>query len=384
MPPRHGKTSTILYSFGWLLANDPTKTHAFATYAQHLANSKSRTARRIAVEAGVSLASDSKSVSEWRTTREGGLLATGVDGPLTGQGISGLGVIDDPFKNRLEANSSLTRRRVWEWFTDVFYTRLEPGASAIVIATRWHPDDLSGRLINDGWEYINMPALSDDGEPLWADRFSAQRLNAIKRQVGEYTWASLYQGQPVPRGGQVFDGSYTYDEIPDEPYRVGHGFDGAYTAKTHADYSVALTGRRIGDHLYLTGMFRDQVEAKQTVHALRARRIDRIAWFRSGTEKGMEALLDMEGIKVDAYTATGDKFSRAQAVAAAWNDGKVVLPSPDSPYHGPWVETLLSEVLEFTGLEDTHDDIVDALAALHFYLFGTPEPFDPEPPMGWN
>lgn len=384
MPPRHGKTSTVLYSIGWLLANDPTKTHAFATYAQHLANSKSRTARRIAVEAGVQLASDSKSVSEWRTTREGGLLATGVGGPLTGQGIDGLGVIDDPFKNRLEASSSLTRRRIWEWFTDVFYTRLEPGASAIVIATRWHPDDLSGRLINDGWEYINMPALSDDGEPLWAERFSAQRLDAIKRQVGEYTWASLYQGQPIPRGGQVFDGAYTYDELPDEPYRIGHGFDGAYTAKTHADYSVALTGRRIGDRLYLTGMFRDQVEAKQTVYALKARGIKRVAWFRSGTEKGMEALLDLEGIKVDAYTATGDKFSRAQAVAAAWNDGKVVLPSPDSEHYGPWVEVLLREVLEFTGLEDPHDDIVDALAALHYYLFNTPEPFDPAPPMGWN
>lgn len=384
MPPRHGKTSTVLYSIGWLLANDPTKTHAFATYAQHLANSKSRTARRIAIEAGVQLASDSKSVSEWRTTREGGLLATGVGGPLTGQGIDGLGIIDDPFKNRLEASSSLTRRRIWEWFTDVFYTRLEPGASAIVIATRWHPDDLSGRLINDGWEYINMPALNDDGEPLWPERFSAQRLDAIKRQVGEYTWASLYQGQPIPRGGQVFDGAYTYDELPDEPYRIGHGFDGAYTAKTHADYSVALTGRRIGDRLYLTGMFRDQVEAKQTVYALKARGIKRIAWFRSGTEKGMEALLDLEGIKVDAYTATGDKFSRAQAVAAAWNDGKVVLPSPNSEYYGPWVEVLLREVLEFTGLEDPHDDIVDALAALHYYLFNTPEPFDPAPPMGWN
>lgn len=384
MPPRHGKTSTVLYSIAWLLANDPTKTHAFATYAQHLANSKSRTARRIAIEAGVQLASDSKSVSEWRTTREGGLLATGVGGPLTGQGIDGLGVVDDPFKNRLEASSSLTRRRIWEWFTDVFYTRLEPGASAIVIATRWHPDDLSGRLINDGWEYINMPALNDDGEPLWPERFSAQRLDAIKRQVGEYTWASLYQGQPIPRGGQVFDGAYTYDELPDEPYRIGHGFDGAYTAKTHADYSVALTGRRIGDRLYLTGMFRDQVEAKQTVYALKARGIKRIAWFRSGTEKGMEALLDLEGIKVDAYTATGDKFSRAQAVAAAWNDGKVVLPSPNSEYYGPWVEVLLREVLEFTGLEDPHDDIVDALAALHYYLFNTPEPFDPAPPMGWN
>src|SRR5690606_33510962 len=99
-------------------------------------------ARRIARDAGVQLADDAQTVREWRTTAGGGLLATGVGGPLTGQGITGLGVVDDPVKNRQEAESALIRDRVWEWFTDVFYTRLEPGASAIVVATRWHQDDL--------------------------------------------------------------------------------------------------------------------------------------------------------------------------------------------------------------------------------------------------
>src|SRR5690606_37096680 len=115
MPPRHGKTSTFLHAFAWLLTLDPRLTHAFATYAQELANSKSRTARRIARDAGVQLADDAQTVREWRTTAGGGLLATGVGGPLTGQGITGLGVVDDPVKNRQEAESALIRDRVWEW-----------------------------------------------------------------------------------------------------------------------------------------------------------------------------------------------------------------------------------------------------------------------------
>lgn len=367
MPPRHGKTSTMLHAFAWLLLNDPTRTHAFATYAQHLANSKSRTARRLTTEAGVTLADDAQSVSEWRTAAGGGLLATGVGGPLTGQGITGLGIVDDPLKNRQDAESALIRERVWEWFTDVFYTRLEPGASAVVVATRWHQDDLTGRLLTDGWESINLPAL-DDGEALWPERYPPDRLTEIRKQIGEYTWASLYQGQPVPKGGQVFSGVTNYDALPSGAYREAVGFDAAYTAKTHADYSVALTGRLIGDTIHLTSMIRQQAEAGTFLDLLTARGVKRVTWFRSGTEKGLEAFMRRSGVQVDAITATGDKFARAQPAAAAWAAGKIAVPAPDSPHHGPWVNTLLDEVLTFTGLGDAHDDIIDALAALHHAL----------------
>lgn len=370
MPPRHGKTSTLLHAFAWLLTLDASRTHAFATYAQELANSKSRTARRIARDAGVQLADDAQTVREWRTTAGGGLLATGVGGPLTGQGITGLGVVDDPVKNRQEAESALIRDRVWEWFTDVFYTRLEPGASAIVVATRWHQDDLSGRLLADGWEGINLPALDDDGNALWPERYPVERLESIRAQVGEYTWASLYQGQPVPRGGAVFNVPATYDALPQGAYREAVGFDAAYTAKSHADYSVALTGRLIGDTIYLTGMIRQQAEAGAFLDLLTARGVKRVTWFRSGTEKGLEAFMRRAGVQVDAITATGDKFARAQPVAAEWNAGRIAVPAHGSEHHGPWVDTLLDEVTTFTGLGDAHDDIVDALAALHHALVG--------------
>lgn len=368
-PPRHGKTDTLLHAFAWLLANNPQQTHAYATYGQELANSKSRRARRLAQDAGVNLDPASTSVKEWRTQAGGGLLATGAGGPLTGQGITGLGVVDDPLKNRQEAESSLIRERVWEWFNDVFYTRLEPGASAVIVATRWHPDDLSGRLIADGWKHITLPALSNDGTALWPDRYPLERLTEIREQVGEYTWASLYQGEPRPRGGTVYQQPTFYDELPTGPYREAHGFDAAYTAKTHADYSVTITGRLIDGRIYVTNMIRDQLEPRHYIAKLQAQGINDVTWFLSGTEKGLVAFLKDQGIRVREIKATGDKFVRAQPSAAAWNAGKILVPKD-----APWLDAMLSEVTTFTGLNDAHDDVIDALAALHHTLTATTAP----------
>jgi predicted phage terminase large subunit-like protein len=365
MPPRHGKTETLLRAFAWLLSRDPSSTMAYATYGADLARSKSRSARRYARDAGVTLANDSASMSEWRTQQGGGLLATGAGGPLTGQGINRLLVIDDPVKNRQEAESALIRDRTWDWFTDVAFTRLEPGASAIVVATRWHPDDLSGRLIADGWEALTLPAINDDNEALWPTHYPLERLRDIERQVGGYTWASLYQGQPRPRGGTVFQDAFYYDALPDGPYREAVGIDFAYTAKSHADYSVAIKGRAIGERLYLTGMVRMQSELPAFGARLRALNAPRYLARIGGTEKGVVQLLKRDlGIRLDTIPASTDKFAFAQPVAAAWNAGNVLLPR-----NAPWVDELLSEVLTFTGVNDTHDDTIDALGALHHALY---------------
>jgi len=367
-PPRHGKTETWLRAFAYLLRVDPSKTHAYTTYGADLSYSKSRAARRYSVEDGVTLDPASQSVKEWRTSSNGGLLATGAGGPLTGQGITGVGVIDDPYKNRQEAESGLIRERIDDWFRSVFYTRLEPGASAIVIHTRWHPNDLAGRLIKEGWEAINLPAINESGEALWPERFPIEALRDIEEAIGPYEWASLYQGRPRPKGGAVFHEPARFDQHPAAGYREAHGFDGAYTAKTRADYSVALTARVKDGLIYVTGMLREQRESDQIIEMLKARGIKRVTWMRSGTEKGLEQFLRHEGVRVDAVTATGDKFARAQPAAAAWNAGKILLPSTASEFYGPWVAELRDEIETFTGLSDNHDDIVDALAALHHAL----------------
>lgn len=368
-PPRHGKTDTLLHAFAWLLAGDPRLVHAYATYGQELANSKSRRARRLALEAGVELDPASTSVKEWRTAAGGGVLATGAGGPLTGQGITGLGVVDDPIKNREEAESALMRERNWEWFNDVFYTRLEPGSSVVVVATRWHADDLSGRLIADGWDKIVLPAVDTDGAALWPDRYPTDRLAEIRAQVGEYTWASLYQGEPRPKGGAVFQEPTFYDTLPEGGYREAHGFDAAYTAKTHADYTVTLTGRLYGDQLYITNMLRDQLEPRHFIAKMQATGIRDVTWYLSGTEKGLVAFLRDQGIRVREVRATGDKFVRAQPAAAAWNQGNILVPR-----HAEWLEPLLTEVTSFTGVSDQHDDVIDALAALHHALANETQP----------
>lgn len=380
-PPRHGKTDTMLHLIVWLLRAFPHLVNAYTTYGQNLANSKSRRARTLATDNGIVLDPAASGVGEWLTKAGGGLLATSVGGPLTGKGITGIGIIDDPLKNRQDAESSLIRERVWDWYTDVFYTRLEPGSSVVVMATRWHLDDLSGRLIKDGWEHINLPALDDDGTALWEAHYPATRLAEIRTKIGEYSFQSLYQGQPRPRGDTVFKNRYFYTTFPEGGFREAAGFDAAYTAKTHADYSVTLLGRAYGDTIYLTDMIREQHEPRRYISILQARGIEEVTWFLSGTEKGLVDFLMDQGIHVTEVPAKGDKFVRAQPVAAAWNDGKVLLPHPDptKSAHGlgevEWVHDIIDELGIFTGVNDAHDDIVDALAALHHELDDTFEVF---------
>jgi hypothetical protein len=146
VPPRHAKTETVLHGIAWLLRRHPDWPVAYVSYAADIARSKSRQARDYAARAGVTLRDDSAALHEWRTPAGGGLLATGVGGPLTGHGVRLL-IVDDPFKNRSEADSPTVRETVHGWFTSTAMTRVEPGGSVLVVHTRWHPDDLIGRLL---------------------------------------------------------------------------------------------------------------------------------------------------------------------------------------------------------------------------------------------
>ena len=356
-PPRHGKTITILNGFVWLMLQDATRTHAYATYGADLSLSKSRLARQTALNAGIQLMGDSASMKEWRTQAGGGLLATGVGGALTGQGISGLGVVDDPVKNMAEARSMTYRERTWDWFRSVFYTRLEPGSSAIVVATRWHTDDLSGRLIEDGWEYINLPAIEND-VALWPEQYPLNKLLDIKRQLGDVVFDALYQGRPRTVTGDLFGEPHYYNELP-SAYKTVLAFDAAYTKATSADYSVILAGRFYDDKLYITDMYRAQTNAetfKERIKSYQSQHGAKAHTRIGGTEKVFIEWLRSEGVKVDAQTTKGDKYSNATPLAAAWNRGDILLPRNAS-----WLDPLLAEVMDFTGMDDAHDDIVDAL-----------------------
>ena len=299
---------------------------------------------------------------EWQTTAGGGLVSRGVDGELTGRGFD-LMIVDDPIKSRAVAESATQREAIYGWFTSDAFTRLSPSGSIVVVHTRWHPDDLIGRLTDDpDWQGEAIKAIDDDGAALWpGGGWTVDVLANRRRHVGEYNWFSLYQGEPRPRGGQVFSDPAFYDALPGERYSVAYGIDLAYTKKTHADYSVCLRLIRFGDLFYVADVQRKQVDAPAfllTLTAMQARMPGRMVWHASGTEKGAAQFIRQKLKRLEVWPATADKFVRSQSVAAAWGAGRVLVPRS-----APWLDAFLAEVCSFTGVDDAHDDQVDALAS---------------------
>lgn len=375
-PPRHAKTETVLHTPAWALKRKPELVFSYSTYADRLSRSKSRKARMLAEASGLVLST--KSLNEWRTVEGGGMLAGGVGGPLTGHGVD-VAFVDDPVKNRIEAESATYRERLWDWFNDVLLTRIEPGGSVFVFMTRWHPDDLSGRLIKEGWRSICLPALDEEGRPLWGRRWSAEELQRKRKKVGEYTWASLYQGQPRPRGGTLFGDPSTYTERP-RVYRAAFGVDLSYSAKTSSDYSAVVKMVKTGGKVYVVHAARKQVRAPKFKRFCRAlHRAERSApwlWYTSTTEQGVADLFQEgpKSVPLEPRIAKGDKFTRAQRYAAAWNAGDVLLPQS-----APWLDDFLAEHATFTGKDGDTDDFVDAAVAA-FDLLDEPEEEIPSEP----
>jgi predicted phage terminase large subunit-like protein len=361
-------------------------TCAYSSYSHEQATSKSRVTRDLAEMAGVQLNTDMANLSEWRTMDGGGLLSGGAGSGLTGKGVSGLMVVDDPIKDRVEANSKTIRDQRWDWFKDVVMTRLE-GASVIVIHTRWHPDDMIGRISRDmpEFEIVNLPALAEEDDPLgrefgaalWPSQYDADYLGKLRKTVGAFTFDSLYQGRPRPRGAMVFGMAHYYDPklVDFTGCKVGIGADPAASEKTSADYSAAIAGRFTGSEedrkLYITEVYRQQVQVPQFVSDLRAMqsRNDDCSAAVEGAGIGKPVISVLRAvdrhIRIHESPTKGDKFQRAQGVAAAWNDGRVLVPlTPFGEEPPPWLKDFLDEVAEFTGVNDEHDDQVDGLAHL--------------------
>lgn len=377
MPPRHAKTVTILHGLAWWIQNSPYDTCGYVSYSDRQALSKSRICRALAEIAGLTVSGDSAAASEWRTQEGGGLIAAGAMAGITGQGVHGLMVVDDPYKNREEADSAIIREKIWETFNEVVYTRLE-GASVIVCHTRWHEDDLIARLGElGGWEYINLPALAEEKDPigrmpgdaLWPDNFDAAKLNAIRSQIGEWSFAALYQGQPRPRGHTLFGQESYHTDNSLDGHRLVIYADPAASEKTTADYSVmmcmAVKGSAEKQSGKVLDMWRGQVTVPEFARKLRAFQlaygevpvcVESVGGFKAVPQILRE--ID-KSLRVEEDQPKGDKFQRAQAVAAAWNDnpGRVTVPQG-----APWLRDFLAEVKTFSGVNDAHDDQVDCLS----------------------
>lgn len=367
VPPQHGKSETCLHGLAWITERHPELRSAYATYAQRFAADQNTRARRIVTRSSLHLVDES--ATRWGTAEGGRVTWTGIGGPLSGYPIDGVLLIDDAIKNRQEAESATHRERIMGWLRSVAITRTHPGSSIIVLATRWHTDDPSGQLIAEGWEHINLPAVNEAGDALWESQRPLEWLERRRAQITDYEWWSLYMGQPRPREGAVFKGMSPYEELPSGPYVETWGFDAAYTTKTRSDYSVALKCRRYGDELYVVDMVRAQMEARDFLRMLEAYGVFELSWYLSSTEKGLVALFDERGIRVNELPVSGgDKFARSLATAVSWNSGRIHFPKS-----AQWASAFLTEVLDFTGTDaDKHDDVVDALAAAHDTLLQSP------------
>jgi predicted phage terminase large subunit-like protein len=225
MPPRHGKSQLISeFTPAWYLGRFPDRRVISASYGAALASTWGRKARDWLEELGPDLfdvaISDASSAAErWDIAgRPGGMITAGIGGPVTGRGAHLL-IIDDPVKDAEEAASDTIRSKHWDWWQSVARTRLMPGGAAVLLQTRWHEDDLAGRLLKDmedggdQWEVLSLPAVAEAegdalgrqvGEALWREFYDEENLASTKRAVGGYFWAALYQQRPAPAEGFLF------------------------------------------------------------------------------------------------------------------------------------------------------------------------------------
>lgn len=267
VPPRHGKSEIASRIFpAWHLGRNPRHEVIACSYAGSLANDFSRKVRGLfrdpsfqTVFPEAALAKDSQSVEQWSTAQGGGYVAAGVGGPITGRGAHVL-IIDDPLKNREDAESDSTRQGIWDWYTSTAYTRLAPGGGVILIQTRWHDDDLGGRLLQaqdngegDEWRVVRYPAIAeydelfrDQGEALHPDRYPIGALNRIKRTVGPRDWSALYQQNPVADDGDYFKKDdfqwYKRQDLPPlEEMNFYTAWDLAIGQKEMNDFTVGIT-----------------------------------------------------------------------------------------------------------------------------------------------
>ena len=240
-PPRHGKTELVRKFAVWHLARNAGHEVVSASYGQDLADDNSRSARGTARDddahtvfpdirnkaaepryRGDYQRADVDRVQRWAIGNGSTYTAVGVGGPLTGRGAH-LGIIDDPIKDAAEASSATTRDGVWTWYNTVFRTRIAPGGGILIIMTRWHDDDLVGRLVKkasddpeaDQWRVLNYAAIAEEdgahrksGEALHPTRWPLSELRKLKAALtdrfGPRWWLALFQGRPSPATGDLF------------------------------------------------------------------------------------------------------------------------------------------------------------------------------------
>lgn len=386
LPPRHGKSELItkVFPFWWLL-NRPDSRIIISAYNSSLAELFGRELLRIfkshAGRYGLELNQSQKSKSEFVTNRNGSITAVGVGGSLTGKGAD-LIIVDDPIKNDAEANSKVARDKIYEWFNATLLTRLEPNGSVILVMTRWHEDDLAGRLLKkDKWDSIILPAIAQDndqlgrikGDPLWTERYNKEKLLDIKEDIGSYWFSGLYQQAPTPADGGLFRrSSFKYFELVDqiatskdftislEDINTFFACDLAISTNEKADYTVVLIFALDNNkNILIIDVYREKIiPSKHTDIILELYRKYRPTLVGIETVQYQSSLfhnLNDIGLPVVKLIPKKDKVTRALPLAAKLESGKVFFNRSI-----PCISDMENELLNFPN--GTHDDIVDTLS----------------------
>ncbi len=388
MPPGSAKSTyaSILFP-AWYLANHPDHCIIAASHTQELAEKWGRKVRGLIQEheavLGVSLSPDSAAAGRWDTAAGGEYFAAGVGGSITGRRAD-LVVIDDPVRSREDANSELIRDKTWDWYKSDLYTRLKPGGRIVLIQTRWHEDDLAGRLLadmasgGDDWDVLSLPAIAEDkdplgrkvGEPLWPEWEGLDDLERKRRAVGARDWTALYQQRPAPEEGDFFKAEWlkSYDKLPPiATLRVYGASDYAVTADG-GDYTVHMVvGLDPDGRMYLLDLWRRQTDSQEWVESFcdLVKKWKPIGWAEEKIQitAGIGPWLAKRQHERGAYVARqsfptrGDKAQRAQSIR-----GRMAHTGLYCPIRSTWFADLRSEMLSFPA--GTHDDQVDALGLI--------------------
>jgi predicted phage terminase large subunit-like protein len=389
MPPRHAKTEFCTKLFpAYYMARNPSRYVMSSAYNSELAKEFGREARDWATDAATKQAfpalevrKDSSAADEWRTTAGGAYFGVGLGGTTSGRPATLL-IIDDPIKSREEADSATNRNKVWSYYTSALGMRLQPEVDGsphkqLVILTRWHPDDLVGRLQdsdewkNGEWGLVVYPAITEDAQgneiPLWPERFPLAELKR-RKILNEREFAALYMQSPFIAGGNLIKSNWwQYYDPADEQYAnlpvVIIALDTAFKTQEQNDYSAfaVLAMDRRGDIF-----IKDIRRAKLAFPDLKVRAIQMNSQWRGKGLRGLyiedkasgqsliQELKRESGVAVIPYRVNRDKVARVNTITPLIEGGRVYLPE-----RAPWLDDFLSEATQFPA--GAHDDMVDAV-----------------------
>jgi len=388
MPPGSAKTTYVSQLFTvWWLARFPRSTIIAASHTADLAETISRKIQINIRDMGDVLGYDlaTESVSGWTTSAGGEYKPAGVGGPITGRRAN-LALIDDPVKNADAVATEAAREKTWDWFVTTLRTRMTPGAPLILVMTRWHMDDLGGRMLTrqgEAWDVLRLPAQAEENDPLgrqpgeflWGDdtyNYAAD-LKAAKAESevngSMRVWEAMYQQNPRPIEGSLFKYEKVGNPLPAAPAtgQSVRGWDLASTSQSgrnDPDWTVGVKLTRMPNGEFVVAdveRFRggpDEVEERIVACARKDGAGCRIGLPLDPGQASKTQILyltrKLAGFRVESSPETGKKEIRASPVAAQCNVGNLRM------VQASWNASFLDELSAFP--HGQKDDQVDALS----------------------